>query len=602
MCGIVGFTGTNNRYKLNSLLSLIEHRGRDGRSCYSSRDIQMGMNRLAIIDLSPNLYPMRYKHYVLVFNGEIYNFNDLKLRLQSQGVHFKTKSDAEVILPLFYRYGPKAFDMFEGMFAICIYDTKKHQIILARDKSGEKPLYVTQTQSGIVFASEIKVLLSIPDVLKKIDYSGLPHYLTHGFVCAPDTLIKNIKKIPPACYVVYEIKTKRLHTYPYWKPVRQHSRLSSDAIAKNEQTLDGLLRKSVGLRLVADVPVGCFLSGGMDSSLITYYASHVKPNIHTYSISFPHHGEQDESQYALYVAKRLQTRHTQIECTSKAVYELFNNIETFIDEPIIDPAVLPTLLLAKEARKTVKVVLTGEGADELFGGYTRYAGELVKEFVHRRVTPFSVAGFFWRTAFRNKFQHVLQNLQDRYSPQHAWTHKELTGLLGYHPSPRAQNSFVHFAYTNPLLFMQLTDYRGYMAEQLLNKIDKSTMARNLEARAPYLDSSVINFAFSLPNNQKIRFLQGKYILKKVAQRYFPLSFVWRPKHGFDVPLADWFRKDLKPLVYQSLESLSFYRELFHIDYYQKIITDHMENRSDNANKIWSMVVLGNWLTRHKITV
>jgi asparagine synthase (glutamine-hydrolysing) len=603
MCGIAGFTGKKNSHELNRLLSLIEHRGRDGRSYYSSRDFQMGMNRLAVIDLSPDLYPMRYKHYAMVFNGEIYNFKDLKLLLQSRGVRFKTQSDAEVVLPLFNLYGPRAFEMLEGMFAISIYDGKKHQIILARDKSGEKPLYFATTESGIVFASEMKVLLSVTTVHKRIDRTQLPRYLTHGFVYAPGTLIQNIKKIPPASYMIYEIKTKQIATKPYWKPVLMQSRIMSDTIGNNEQRLDDLLRRSVDLRMVADVPVGCFLSGGVDSSLITYYASRLKPNIHTYSISFPGYGSQDESKFALYAAKRLQTKHTQIDCTGRSARGLFDTIETFIDEPIVDPAVLPTLLLAKEARKTVKVVLTGEGADELFGGYSRYTKECIKEYIYQAVASSAAVRSLQHAVFGEKFNNIFSGLQNRYSPQHAWTNKNLTGLLGHRPRPFTRNGFVHQAHASPLLRMQLADYRGYMAEQLLNKIDKSTMACNLEARAPYLDSNIVDFAFSLPDNQKIRFhYQGKYILKRVACRYFPSSFVQRPKHGFDVPLAAWFRRELRDYVYQSVDDAAKTIKLFRCSYYKHIVSKHMNDNSDHSGKIWSMIILTRWMKKYDIAI
>lgn len=603
MCGITGFTGYKNKKELLRLLSIIKHRGRDGQAVYIKNNVNIGMNRLAIIDLSSHLYPMRYKQFVLMFNGEIYNFPSIKKQLSQEGVCFKTKSDAEVILPLFVKHGIKSFEMLEGMFAFCIYDIKKQQIILARDKSGEKPLYFTKTAEGIIFASEIKALLSIRRIHKVINKNALRQYLTHGFVRAPDTLIETIQKVPAASCVVFSIRSKRLRLYPYWVPKheRQNSVLQNNRVT-NEQTLDALIRKSVNLRMIADVPVGCFLSGGIDSSLIAQYASQIQPNIQTFSISFPNNTRVDESSYAKYVANMFHTNHTEIACTSAAVRELVDDIGTLIDEPIVDPAVLPTLLLAREARKSVKVVLTGEGADELFGGYPRYINELCKEFIYRRTHSFLIQKSIKEKILKFYPTDIFNNLQERYSPQHIWKTNELNSLLRYSDNAVNTSNYNAFIKSNPLLFMQLTDLKGFLSEQLFNKIDKSTMAFNLEARAPYMDTNIINFALHLSQEQKIHIFQGKYVLKQVAMKYFPRSFVWRPKHGFDVPLSEWFRNDLKPIVYESLRDISEYKTIISHAYYTNIINDHMEKRTDNGTKIWSMIVFSRWLKRNIIKI
>ena len=597
MCGIVGFTGKKNFSTLSRLLQLIEHRGRDGKTLFFSQGVHLGMNRLAIIDLSRHLYPMKYMQYTLVFNGEIYNYQELKQRLIKKGVSFFTTSDAEVILPLFALYGWKSFAMLEGMFAIAIYDDVKNRMILSRDKFGEKPLYYMKTVSGIAFASELKVLLSFPKAPAQFDKVSLPQYLTHGFVFAPDTLIRSVHKIPPSNYLIYQMSTRTTNIKKYWEPIRHILPFLNNKEKCPEDQLDALLRRSVHLRLVADVPVGCFLSGGIDSSLITLFASQEKQNLRTYSVSFPGYASYDESAFASFVARQLKTKHSVVHCTPQHVQVLLDHIGAFVDEPIIDPAVLPTLLMAQEARKNVKVVLTGEGADELFGGYTRYAKQFFAETIRNHIPLasciFALPG--------HRMRLLSKTLAERYSAQNVWTNEEIGRLLKYKFAPPFQHPYLRkYSIVNPLLSMQLTDYRGYMAEQLLMKIDKSTMAKNLEARAPYLDSNLISFALGLPISEKIRLTNGKYILKKVAERYFPKSFVFRNKHGFDVPLDDWFRKDLKSYVYQSLDSLSAYGELFNIDYYREIIFDHMEGRSNNANRIWSMIVLGNWLSHYKV--
>jgi asparagine synthase (glutamine-hydrolysing) len=602
MCGIVGFTGKRNIQKLSSFLDIIEHRGRDGRTTYDKDSVHIGMNRLAIIDLSKNLYPMRYKKYVLIFNGEIYNHKELRKSLRRKQIVFHTLSDAEVILPLYDLYGIRAFSLLEGMFAICIYDTARQLLMLSRDKSGEKPLYYMQDSLGLSFASEIKVLLSERKT-KRLDLKSVLQYLTQGSVFAPDTLISNIKKVAPSECVAYSIKHHTLQASYYWEPagknINTHHRDDNDYVNQ----LEKLLKKSVAYRMIADVPVGCFLSGGVDSSLVTLFASQIKPNLRTYSVSFPGHTAQDESEYASYVAEQLHTIHTAVQCTAESVYELIGHIGTLIDEPIIDPAVLPTFLMAQEARKQVKVALTGEGADELFGGYERYKKQLDLDSVRGVLSKFPYLLSVCAKTPVNRIQSLSKNLIERYSSQLVWNNNNLCQLLNKEVVLASKHPYLQqFGLNDPLLSMQLTDYRGYMAEQLLMKIDKSTMATNLEARAPYLDSHVVSFAFGLPTNQKLCAMHGKYVLKKLAERYFPASFVWRPKHGFDIPLRNWFRNDLRFCVEQSVKNLADYSQVFQVEYYKHIVHDHMYAGVDHSGKIWSMIVLTNWMKTHRISL
>lgn len=602
MCGIVGFTGKKNIHKLSQLLALVGHRGRDGKTPFYADGVHLGMNRLAIIDLTHNPHPLKYKQYTLVFNGEIYNHKEIRKRLRKKGVRFGTACDAEVILPMFDLYGPRAFSMLEGMFAIALYDSAKKRLVLARDKSGEKPLYIANNPFS--FASEIKVLLRLDKRANALNKAALSEYLTHGSVLAPQTLALGIRKLPPSTYMVYDTVSQKETVRSYWDPTK-HIRLSLDTSGEADYAgrLEVLLRHSVKLRLEADVPVGCFLSGGIDSSLVTYFASREKPNIQTYSVSFPGYDDYDESRFASLIAQKLQTRHTVVECTAKNIRSLIDQIGTLIDEPIVDPAVLPTLLLAKEARKQVKVVLTGEGADELFGGYDRYRNQLAVERL-RHVggrLPLFLESFSLSPIRR--FRNISKHLVERYSAQSVWNKRDLEQLLiGGRQLFHLHYYLRRYAETNPLLSMQLTDYRGYMAEQLLMKIDKSTMAENLEARAPYLDTKIISFAFGLPPNQKIRYLHGKYILKKVAERHFPKSFVWRAKHGFDIPLREWFRDELRDYVDRSIECLGEYANMFRVDYYKHIVDEHMDKNHDHSGKIWSILVLVRWMKGHNISV
>lgn len=601
MCGIVGFTGKKNRSLTRELLETIKHRGYDESVYLHSNGINLGMNRFAIVDLSKKLYPMIYKNYILIFNGEIYNHKTLRRKLENKGLKFKTKSDAEVILPLFSMYKQKAFSMLEGMFAICIFDKKKKQIILVRDKSGQKPLYYRRNGNGFIFASELKTIISfIQKQEKRLSKKALTQYFYHGAIHNENTLLENVNRIRPSEYLIHNLKSKKIHTQNYWKP---KITLKTTKATELETKLSLLLKESVEKRLMADVPVGLFISGGVDSSLISYFASKKINNIKSYSIRFPKSIKHDESYFATKVAEILNTNHTEINCTPSSIRGIFDNIEKYFDEPIVDPAVLPTAIMAKEARKKVKVVLTGEGADELFGGYYRYHKELLAEKIRNKLMLIPLPLEKQQKLFPGRFNKIFTQISDHYSPQSVWTHSQMGRLLKYKfekiKFPKKLKKKIE---KDSLFALQMIDYRGYLPEQLLMKVDKTTMIHNLEARAPYLDTKIVNFAYSLPNKFKIKGLHGKYVLKRVAQKYLPKSIVWRPKHGFSLPLEEWFRNELKDIVYDSQKDIINYKALFIVKEYKNIIKEHMDEKQDHSNKIFSIIVLMKWLKHNKIEV
>ncbi len=602
MCGIVGFSGVKDTDRLISLLSSIEHRGRDERVVYAKNGVNLGMNRLAIVDLTPGMYPVRYKNYVMVYNGEIYNFKSLRRALERRSVSFTTESDAEVILPLFDAYGYRAFSMLEGMFAICIVDTGKNKLILARDKSGEKPLYYRHNKAEFLFASELKVLLQSGEQ-NTLNAPLLNEYLRQGFMFAPNTMIKEAKKIPPSGYIIYDLKKKSVTHGTYWTP--QINTKPPDFVESEDaviRKIDSLLHKAVSSRLVSDVPVGCFLSGGIDSSLIALFASQRYHTLRTYSVAFPECEQEDESRFSRFIAARIKSEHTEVMCTATAVGELLPRIGTLVDDPIADPAVLPTLLLSREARKQVKVVLTGEGADELFGGYQRYQRELYINMARRILQSRKNVMSAVRWLFPTRFNSLKLPFVQGYSAQKIWNTRELNQFLMRSQSDMIPHDYMRmFGVSDPLLAMQMTDYRGYMAEQLLMKIDKSTMASNLEARAPYLDYNLMRFAFSLPRQYKLRMHTGKYILKQVAKKYLPHTFVHRKKHGFELPLSVWFRGELREHVEKSARQIEQYADVFHPDMYKRIVDEHLCGSRDNSDKIWSMIVLLSWMDAHHIS-
>jgi len=606
MCGITGFTGDKDPEMLNHLLAVIEHRGRDERAVHISENVSMGINRFAIVDLSKGLYPMYYKDLCMVYNGEIYNFKDIKRQLISRGVKFKSGSDAEVILPLYDLYGQKSFSMLEGMFSLAIYDSKNHTLILARDKSGEKPIYYTIHNKRFFFSSELKGLLQIKNISKKINRSALYEYLRHGSVSGGNTLVTDFYKIPPSSFIFVDV-TKNTISQPecYWHP-KIDKKLTDSNEADLADILESLIEKSVNSRMLSDVPLGVFLSGGVDSSLITYFAAKKKSGLRTYSISFPDFkSHYNESAYSQSVSKFLNTKHTELQCTAGSIKKIIKNIEKYIDEPIDDPAFLPTMLLAKEARKQVKVVLTGDGADELFAGYYRYQKELFTHNIRKTLGMntriiHNIEHLFSNTLTPDILYKTLSALDIHYSPLNIWTDIELNTLLsGKHCNPPSAVSG-KTPINDPLLFMQESDLKRYLSEQVLMKSDKAGMIENLELRAPYLDTKIINFSFGLPSKYKIRNINGKYLLRKIAERHLPRVTAWRQKRGFSVPLGEWFRDPLSDFIKDSCEMLEDYPELINIPYFMQKVRMHMENKGDFKDKMWTVLLLARWMKYNNI--
>lgn len=597
MCGIIGFTGPKNFKQLDNLQQLIYHRGKNEVVQSYQLNINWGMNRLAINDLSKGIYPLKYKHYSLIYNGEIYNQNHLRQKLNKKNIKFHTQCDGEVILPLFDQLGTQAFSKLEGMFAIALIDHQNKKLILARDKSGQKPLYYLINQHQFAFSSEIKALVPFLGGENVLNFKKLPTYLREGSLLGQETLLKKIKKIEAASYLEIDLENLSHKTKKYWQPKITNAAENEKRLIKK---LDQLLMDSVSKRLLADVAVGSFLSGGVDSSLISYYAAHLQENFNTYSVIFPGYEDNDESRFSNWVAKNIGTKHTQVVCDAEKAKEVIDQIGKFIDEPIIDPAVIPTYLIAKEARKSVKVVLSGEGADELFGGYPRYTKNLNKIWLQKYFPqPFwQIIKTIIPKRISAKLDYALTPLGEYYSSQNVWTAQELKHLLPnlkykfQHPNP-PKKSFDK----DPLLAMQLRDYHHYLAEQLLMKVDKFTMLNNLEARAPFLDTEIINFAFSLKSKHRA----DKYLLRKVAQKYLPKKIAWRQKKGFTVPLGDWYRHQLRSTVLETTDNLSSL-EIFNGNYLKQVVNEHLTYKKDHRDKIWSLIVLSKWLLSNKVSV
>lgn len=589
MCGIVGFSGDKNFKELDNLLAGIEHRGRDERVMKYVGGMNIGMNRLSINDLKIGLFPFKYKKYTLIFNGEIYNYKELKEILSKKNIELKSGCDAEVILPLYDLYGFDFLKYIEGMFAICIVDEKKNIVFLARDRMGEKPMYYSIQDKELIFGSELKIFNG---GIAKIKKEVLAEYFYNGFVSNGKTLIEGINKVPLSHYLIYDLESKETRLQKYWSLEIKKSNDTEDKLVDN---LSNFLKISVEKRLLADVEVGSFLSGGIDSSLITYFASQKIKNMPVFSVTFPGFNDHDELKYSIEVSKKLNLKQEIVECGSVQTREVIMNLGNLVDEPIVDPALIPTFLLAQRARKSVKVVLTGEGADELFCGYKRYDKELKINKIRQCLK--------WARQVKgvvpDRYKKLFVDLGSYYSTQKIWNSGEIEHLIGEKYLVK-NDLFLRNIFKNDLLLgMQIKDLNGYLPENLFMKVDKMTMQNNLEARAPFVDEKIVEFALGLDQRYKVRNGQGKYILKKMAEKYFDKEFVWREKHGLSLPLKEWFLTDLKDIVFDSLKLSEKYSDLVNIDFYKEVVDEHMKKNIDNSDKIWSMIVLLSWIDKRE---
>src|SRR3989338_6635270 len=520
MCGICGFYGRKDRPLLEAMAGVLIHRGPDDSGFYEDELVSLGHRRLSIIDLSPQgRQPMANEDNTvwLVFNGEIYNFQDLRAELENKGHSFRSHTDSEVILHSYEEYGLDCVDNFRGMFAFALWDTKKRRLVICRDRIGKKPLYYWQNGERLLFASEIKSLLCCREILREVNRDGFYSFLSFQYVPGVETAVKNIFRVPPGNMLIAENGTVKLREY--WsirKIVNSGGDISPD---KAIERMGHLLEESVSLRLVSDVPLGVLLSGGLDSSSITALISRsgVK-SIKTFSAGFGE--ESDEFKYARIVSGEFNAEHREFIVRPDNLSLMLKKIIWHMDEPIADGGAFATYMISEVVKEYVKVILVGEGADELFAGYSwhRLAGAgfaLVPGAIKNR------AYFYLNTFYRGK-----KNQPDIY---HGF--EERFNLKG-----------VRRDFLSRMMFFEL---ENLLPNCLLMKVDKMTMAHSLEARAPFLDHKLIEFAAALPAGFKIRGCTNKYILRKFMEKKLPPEIVNRKKRGFLVPITKWLNGELK---------------------------------------------------------
>ncbi|CAN5673220.1 asparagine synthase (glutamine-hydrolyzing) [soil metagenome] len=643
MCGIAGWANLENKPSqnhsetvLHSMCERMKHRGPDSEGLWLDESVALGMRRLSIIDLHTGEQPVysEDKQIVVVMNGELYNFREIRQDLKKRGHRFETNTDTEILPHLYEEYGEAMLEHINGMFAFALWDKNKRKLLIARDRFGEKPLYYGVFDGKLIFASEPKVLLENPAVKAEINTDALRQYLSFDYVPAPASIYKNINKLPAAHLLTLEngeVKTRRYWNLSWQKnggnPCESRGvdfdaltdvRVSALSFENTATDLRELLADAVRMRLVSDVPLGILLSGGVDSSSVAAFATQFSTEkVKTFSIGFEE-DSFDESKYARQVAEHLSTEHYEDKLSVETAADLISEIGTWLDEPMSDGSLIPTFLLSRFVRKYVTVALGGDGGDEIFAGYPMYFGHKMAR-VYDRLPSFLRSGLI--EPIVNNLPVSTKNLSFDYKAKrfvaaakydvvtrhHSWfgsfsidaqrdlLSKEVLAQTSSDIYADAKNLLKICDAANEIEQMQFLDMNFYLAEDILTKVDRASMAVSLEVRAPFLDPRVAQFAASLPLEYKLKGSKGKYILKKAVEPLLPRNILQRPKKGFGIPIAEWLKGRLNPLMHDLLAPDRLKNQgLFDAEFVQKLIKEHETGAASHHKQLWTLLVFQLW--------
>jgi asparagine synthase (glutamine-hydrolysing) len=589
---MVGAAALRHPFVLEEMGEALRHRGPDGRAVFVEEDVQIGCERLRIVDLHARAdQPFKSPDGLvwLEANGEIYNAPSFREKYRDYP--YRSHSDVETILPLYLEHGAGAVELLDGMFGLAIWDNRTRTLLLARDRAGEKPLFYAKVKGEVVFASELQCLLRHPDVSRELDPVAMNDYLALGYVSEPRTPFAAIRRVPAGTYMLFSERGEE--TVRYWDP----SSFTPQRISSREAVLETqrLIEQAVAKQVMADVPVGVFISGGLDSSILATLAAKVigVDKVHTFSAQFAE-ASYDESGDAAVLAKQMRTRHVPVRADEQTLLDALHNVTKRVAEPLADAAILPTFLLARAAREHVKVVLSGEGADELFGGYPTYVG-------HKLAPKYDALPSFVRAAVRkiafalpsSGKKVTLEYLLKRFvtDAERPWVERHLRWFgigLGELPSMDTGGA--------PLEGAMLLDYRSYLRDNLLVKVDRATMLSSVEARAPYLDRDVTRFALSLPVDLRVRGLTTKWVLKKAAEKWVPREVIYRRKRGLSVPTATWINRGLRAEVDRLLDPSRLRdRGIVNEAQVTALLAEHRAGSANHAKALWAVVMLEYWL-------
>ncbi len=630
MCGIAGIFDIQGKCEIGqeSLARMNQaqfHRGPDEGGLHTEPGVGLGHRRLSIIDLSSGHQPLFNEDgsVVVVFNGEIYNFVDLIPELQALGHIFRTRCDTEVIVHAWEQWGEACVERFRGMFAFALWDRNQEMLFLARDRMGVKPLYYGFAQDGmLIFGSELKALTAYPACKREIDPCAIEEYFAYGYVAEPRTIYKDAYKLPPGHTLTVKRGKYLQQPCEYWDvPFQPIARISEQ---EAQEELLRLLRESIKIRLVSEVPLGAFLSGGVDSSAVVAMMAELSNDpVNTCSISF---GDPafNESAYAAQVATRYQTNH-RVEQVDTDDFDLIDKLATIYDEPYADSSAIPTYRVCELARKTVTVALSGDGGDENFAGYRRYRWHMNEERMRGllpaplRRSLFGMLGNFYPKAdwapkiFRAKatLEGMARDTVEGYFHTIALMNNEMRerlfsdslkrALQGYRAVDVLHRHDAKSGRRDPLSRVQYLDIKTYLAGDILTKVDRASMAHGLEVREPLLDHKLVEWASRLPATYKQNANEGKFILKRAMEPYLPTDILYRKKMGFAVPLANWFRGPLKEKVRSSvLGPVLTQTGYFNTDYLHELVDQHQSGLRDYSTALWALLMFESFLRHQQV--
>ncbi len=634
MCGITGVfaftdTGRQTLSRLQAATDAIVRRGPDSQGHFVYESVGLGFRRLAILDLSADgNQPMTdgSGRYTIVFNGEIFNFQELRAKLVKRGIVFHSQTDTEVILNLYLTEGRGFLKKLNGFFGLAIYDKEEDSLFIARDRFGVKPLLIYRDEDQLAFASEMKSLLAL-GIPRKIDFAALSHYLQLNYIPGPATIFRGVKKLLPGHYLFIKgtkVVGKRWYKIPYDpKKVAKNKLTYEQQQHKLVELMDGAVQR----RLVADVPLGAFLSGGIDSSVITALATRHTPHLNTFSIGFKDEPFFDETKYANLVAARHKTNHTVFSLTNNDLYEHLHDMLDYLDEPFADSSALAVYILSQRTRQQVTVALSGDGADELFGGYNKHMGDYRVRQGGLKAEAVTALSFVWdalpksrNSAFGNRVRQLqrfsrgmLAGPKVRYWDWASFTSAaDARTLLSPASQLKANKKLADKRRKSILENLHpggdlnevlLTDMNLVLPYDMLTKVDLMSMANSLEVRTPFLDYKVVNFAFSLPVSSKVDGSMKKKIVQDAFRSELPPELYDRPKHGFEVPLLKWMRGELRSLIEDDLLADGFVEAqgIFDVNAVRKLKTQlFSRNPGDAHARIWGLIVFQTWWKKYMV--
>jgi asparagine synthase (glutamine-hydrolysing) len=630
MCGIFGKVNADPQRPVEAALieracAAIAHRGPDGQGLFRQGPVGLGHRRLAIIDVAGGTQPMSTEdgRLWITYNGEVYNFRELRRELAVLGYRFRTESDTEVVLYAYAAWGPKCVERFNGMFAFGLWDAKERVLFLARDRLGIKPLYYHVGAHGVTFASDLPALAADPDVSRRLDPQALSDYLSLGYVLAPKTIFRDVRKLPPGHALLCGARDTR--SFSYWdlasRVLETRSALAAASEAALTEELRARLARSVASQMVSDVPVGAFLSGGVDSSAVVgYMQSGVGEPVRTFSLGFadPSFSELD---FARRAARHLATNHCDLVVTPD-LDDLVPRLARAIGEPLADSSLLPTYLVAQLARRSVKVALSGDGGDEGFAGYETYVADRlhgayrrVPAWLRRWVVEPAVRALpvsYRKVSFDYKAKQFIAAGDASLACAHyTWrllfTDAEKRALLPpdvlaeigeYDPATVVARHFQDLAGADPLARAQYADIRTWLADDILPKVDRASMAHGVETRVPLLDHELIEFALALPSARKIRRFEQKHLLKAAVAPMLPREIVYRKKAGFGAPVGPWFRRAPLRGLFERAVLRGGGMVPLAVGPARALLDEHVAGRRDNGYRLWCLLMLSVWAGAH----